>query len=178
MPSHEGEVAGPDPQSQESVTTGCFHCQRLAGSQICSIKKGVTISPMQMQICALSHIQITGKLCLEHGQTVPVRQNIQPPPALAQPWSPGECNHLNDASCISRLAYFVYCIHSSKQSTVATGPQLQPTQFDVCPLNADCFCQFILMMGKLLLASLASTDKLRLQFHFPSLFTLFSQEHN
>jgi hypothetical protein len=47
--------------------------------------------------------------------------------------------------------------------------------FDVCPSNADVFCPFVLMMGKLLLASLASTGKLRSQFHCPSLYTLFSQ---
>ena len=47
--------------------------------------------------------------------------------------------------------------------------------FDVCPSNADGFYPFVSMMGKLLLASLASTVKLRSQLHCPSLFTLLSQ---
>jgi hypothetical protein len=49
--------------------------------------------------------------------------------------------------------------------------------FDVCPLNTDGFYPFVSMVGKMHLASLASTVKLQTQFYCPSLITLFSQAH-
>ncbi len=65
LPSREGEVAGLDPQSQGSVTNGCFHARlthrSLAGSPICTCKKGVMNSPVQVQVCAIFSHSNAGK---------------------------------------------------------------------------------------------------------------------
>ncbi len=89
-------------------------------------RKGLQVPPCKYKSVLFHAFKLQETLCLGHGQTAPGGHNIQPPPALAQPWSANGRSRVNDASCIFHPAYFVFCIHSSRRSTVAMGPRPQP----------------------------------------------------
>ncbi len=179
LPSRKGEVAGLDPQSRGSMTNDWFHSRlthrSLAGSPICTCKKGVTNSPVQVRVCAIflhsnsrknrpmgmARVRQRGTT-LAHFRLVAtmtfwwLRRHqwwTSDPPSLLL--------------CLLRVQWTKYYGYGS---LTATCPCLMPP----CSLNADGLCPLVSWQWTNRSFSLSSTNKLKLTIFIVHLFTLIS----
>ena len=145
MPSREGEVAGPDPQSRGSVTNGRFNTSISATSQIRTRESGVPSSPVRLQIFpCITARRAHDRQHVEEGQTAPLctrrlHANWRLPTASMMPFgSPvffTSFTKLADIEDVLRLQ--------------VPAPDL--TAFDVCPSNMAGCRPFVCIDGQIAL---------------------------
>ncbi len=141
LPSREGEVAGLYPQSQGSVTNGCFQARlihrSLAGSLICTCKKGGHQFPRSStNLCHFLAFECRKGLAWRHDQTALKRHNIGPLQT--------HCNNgLPTAAAASVVTigspvpFTLFTMSSVDKVLWLQVPDRNLPAFNACPSNAD-----------------------------------------